>query len=440
LTEKLSKKVDDEDDEEQIEAKMNCMLLLMKKLWNGVCQFIFGASAIDVLVESDRYFELLKEFDGRIERLKRDIANDLFQKKLHDIKTKFSAILTIFDKVINGKDSFITRKKRLDSLFYHCEEIIILVTDVESVIFEKAHYCIDFVSNFLVFHLGMLQIAEDDFGLKDYAERRTNALSFYPTLIKSYIDKAISTYVRSIILKYHNENARFKEFEEIYNEMNCGTIYKVNNTNLHPIWDGATVKEMQKDKMFYNFKDKKLTPLKPAFLCNMDTPLLCRALRNGLALKLVDLFSDYTKSITMHISLLGRTNVKKGGLDPEDFIHESNDEINSSMSTICSIKDQDKAISASQKYHEERMAKVDDLDDLCAKTKDLAYAELKSLDAVYSKAVEEQLNTQGVTEKQKIKLKTEFVSSIQESDSKIINLNKYLCFSVENQRFFNVSF
>mmetsp|Transcript_24313 Transcript_24313/g.24232 ORF Transcript_24313/g.24232 Transcript_24313/m.24232 type:complete len:92 (+) Transcript_24313:305-580(+) len=91
----------------------------MDNAWKGVCQLAFGAGAIDVLVESDRYFEFMEELDSKIRRLKKEINNELFQKKLGDIKTKFSAILRIFEKAIEGKDDFKTRQKRLDSLFYH---------------------------------------------------------------------------------------------------------------------------------------------------------------------------------------------------------------------------------------------------------------------------------------------------------------------------------
>ena len=110
---------DVQDEDENTTEKLNFFMLLMKKTWKGLGEFIFGASAIDVLIESDRYFELLRDFEARIQRLKNDIGDKMFQKKLYDVKMKFSAVLTIFDKVINGKDSFSTRRKRLDSLFYH---------------------------------------------------------------------------------------------------------------------------------------------------------------------------------------------------------------------------------------------------------------------------------------------------------------------------------
>lgn len=50
------------------------------------------------------------------------------------------------------------------------DQIFILIEDSNGVIFEKAHFCLDFVAKFLIFHMGMLAIAEDDFELNDYKE------------------------------------------------------------------------------------------------------------------------------------------------------------------------------------------------------------------------------------------------------------------------------
>lgn len=179
----------------------------------------------------------------------------------------------------------------------------------------------------------MLQIAEEDFGLKDYKERRTNALKFYPILMRSYIDKAMSNYVKAIIVNYHNQYSTLKEHEEIFNEMTGGVIYKVRSTGLHVIWGEATIKEMEKDNMYYSFKDKKLMPMQPSFLCSLEAPLLCRALRYGIALKLEDLFTEYIKNIEICIGLLGR-NSKKGDFDPHNFDFTGESESESAISTI----------------------------------------------------------------------------------------------------------
>jgi len=41
----------------------------------------------------------------------------------------------------------------------------------------------------------------------------------YPIIMKSYVEKAITNYVSSIILNYHNHYNSLKETEEIFNEM-----------------------------------------------------------------------------------------------------------------------------------------------------------------------------------------------------------------------------
>jgi len=319
--------------------------------------------------------------------------------------------LRIFEKVIDGKDDFKTRQKRLDSLFYHCEEIIILLTDPESVIFSKSHYCIDFVSNFLIFHLGMLQIAEDDFALQDYKERRTNALNFYPTLMRSYIDKAMSNYVKSIILNYHNQYSSIKEHEEIFNEMTGGVIYKIQNSKFHYIWLNATVKEMEKDNMYYEFDEDHLVQLNPAFLCNLELPVLIRALRYGVALKLEDLFSDYVKNIETCISLLGRT-AKKDDFD-QDF--NFNEDMSSKASTICTLKDDENKVSSSQKFHEQRIKNVENLHKERNETKDLAHQELKKLEIIYKTMVTKVIEDRGIkSEKEKALVSKTFTNKLRE--------------------------
>lgn len=65
----------------------------------------------------------------------------------------------------------------------------------------------------------MLNIAENDYDLKDYQTARLKACYMYPIIMKSYVEKAISNYVSSIILNYHNHYNSLKETEEIFNEM-----------------------------------------------------------------------------------------------------------------------------------------------------------------------------------------------------------------------------
>ena len=53
--------------------------------------------------------------------------------------------------------------------------------------------------------------------------------------------------------------------------------------------------EMEIDHMFYHFKDEKLIKIDPPFLMGPYSPLLCRALRYGMCLKLEEMFAQYSE-------------------------------------------------------------------------------------------------------------------------------------------------
>jgi hypothetical protein len=77
----------------------------------------------------------------------------------------------------------------------------------------------------------------------------------------------------------------------------------------------------------------------------------------------------------------------------------------------------------------------------CNETKEKAHLELKQLQDLYKATVIDAVDPKAKNiEKQKLKLKAEFVGKLKESEDLIGNMNKYLCFSLENKRFFNVSF
>lgn len=80
LTANKAKQDEATNDDDFLLERMNGMMFLAKKMWRAVLYYVFGASAIDVLVESDVYFEIMQELDSKIKRLKKDIANQLFQK------------------------------------------------------------------------------------------------------------------------------------------------------------------------------------------------------------------------------------------------------------------------------------------------------------------------------------------------------------------------
>lgn len=98
----------------------------------------------------------------------------------------------------------------------------------------------------------MLAIAEEDYELSDYKDQRMKSAYYYPILMKSYVEKAISNYVWSIILNYHNHYGSLKETEEIFNEMTQGVILKRNNKDDKYVWD-SNIDNMLKDEFYYSF-------------------------------------------------------------------------------------------------------------------------------------------------------------------------------------------
>lgn len=98
-------------------------------------------------------------------------------------------------------------------------------------------------------------------------------------------------------------------------------------------------------------------------------------------------------------------------------------------------------MSASQKYHEQRIKTIEKLSKEAVETREKAQQEMKNLDALYKTSVTNMITSDKISsEKVKIKLRQEFISKLKDSDELISNMNKYLCFSLENKRFFNVSF
>ena len=99
-------------------------------------------------------------------------------------------------------------------------------------------------------------------------------------------------------------------------------------------------------------------------------------MRYGIALKLEDLFTDYIKNIEICIGLLGRNN-KKDNFDDDFYSFNEEDKLDNSISTICSIIEEDKVISTSQKYHERRLNRLAELNKESIETKEKALEELK---------------------------------------------------------------
>mmetsp|Transcript_24313 Transcript_24313/g.24233 ORF Transcript_24313/g.24233 Transcript_24313/m.24233 type:complete len:91 (+) Transcript_24313:1244-1516(+) len=90
-------------------------------------------------------------------------------------------------------------------------------------------------------------------------------------------------------------------------------------------------------------------------------------------------------------------------------------------------------MTSSQKFHEQRIKQINSLNQETSEIKDLAQQEFQDLKSLY-------ISGPSLPAKQQQKLREAFIKNLRDSDSLISNMNKYLCFSIENKRFFNVSF
>jgi hypothetical protein len=197
-----------------------------------------------------------------------------------------------FELVVNGSDDYEIRRSRLDSVLGICEEITMMVTDSKSDIYKSAHLCIDLVYLFVVMHLSMLDMAITTFSMKEYKDNYLRYTQFYELLVSSYIEQAMSNYIRPIVLNYHNHYNSMQETEEIYYELTDIVVHKVVNNKSHKCWK-TSEEDLKNDNIFYSFKYSKLHEIEPAFLIGPESPVLCRALRYGMCLKLEEMYSQY---------------------------------------------------------------------------------------------------------------------------------------------------
>ena len=137
----------------------------------------------------------------------------------------------------------------------------------------------------------MIRIGQEMFGLADYAGKLAELLSHYPLLMRSYMEQAIQNYISPLILNYHNHYNKSQHVEEIFYERTGRVIYQV-ETAKHFCWK-ATREELIRNRIFYEFKDKDLVQLEHPFLGLIETPLVLRALRHGVMLKLEDLYMPF---------------------------------------------------------------------------------------------------------------------------------------------------
>jgi hypothetical protein len=298
---------------------LKALVITRKILWHVQIVGI-GMAYMEVLIESDKHDEMIEYMDQKVKGTKKDLHDKIFDLRLTDLKSQFIVIKTIFEKVIYGTDDVSLRRSRLDSAFVICEEIFLMISEPHSELYKSAQYCIDLVSCFVIVHLGMLQMAVQCYNLLDYEDRLNFCLEFYPILIKSYVEQAINNYVKPIILNYHNQYNSLKQVEEIYYELTDSVVYKLSRNN-HLCWK-TTMEDMAKDRMYYNFEEESFIEIEPAFMLGPEPPILCRALRHGVTLKLEDLYSRYLTGIDQVVHKLRFTQTEMNDNDLPDCDEE----------------------------------------------------------------------------------------------------------------------
>ena len=139
--------------------------------------------------------------------------------------------------------------------------------------------------------------------------------------------------IEPIILNYHNHYSGFEENEEIFYERTGRVLYKVQRDDAHPIWPTSR-EEMEKDRMYYEFKDRKFKTIRPEYFGSIETPAVCRAIRHGMVLKLEDLYTPFIQAVDMVSSTI-KAQLSEPEESKENFVKHTS-ERNTNM-----IKDDD---------------------------------------------------------------------------------------------------
>ena len=132
---------------------------------------LYGCSGIDCVIETERFDLLKQEMDGKLRVLQKDIFNQAFSDKMKSLAIKMKSIMTFYDQAVRkGDDGHQVCRQRFDSMFVHLDQVLITITDETGPLYDRAHCCLDFVSQFLILHMGLLMLAEEDYELSDYRE------------------------------------------------------------------------------------------------------------------------------------------------------------------------------------------------------------------------------------------------------------------------------
>ena len=76
-------------------------------------------------------------------------------------------------------------------------------------------------------------MAVNSFNMNDYNLKYNKLMQYYELLMHSYTERAMSNYIKPVILDYHNQYSSFNEFEEIYYEFTKTVVHKVENNEMH---------------------------------------------------------------------------------------------------------------------------------------------------------------------------------------------------------------
>ena len=452
------------------------MIITKKILWH--VQIIgIGIATIDMLNEGEKHDQLIKHMDDKVDHVKKALNSKIFDMRLTDLKTKFLVIKNIFDLVIQMSDDFDfeevsadetnLKKSRLDSAFVMCEEIFLLISEPHCELYKAAHRCIDIVSCFIIVHLGMLHMAVEWYNLRDYQERLEYWMEFYPILVKSYVQQAIKNYVKPIILNYHNQYSSYEETEEIYYEMTDYVVYNVVKNESHRIWD-TDQEKMHRDRMYYDFDVKKLHVIEPAYMIGPETPVLCRALRYGVAIKLEDLYCQYFNGIDQVVHKLKTSNQElesvefnawdgaeemkcefdKENIDISPIKNQKYSDIDDKLTPQKSMKNSVTGMDTPSKldttaelnselvsednYHYKQWVKAINLRSLIVETRNEAKLEQSKLLELFNSFAKD-VDYDNWDFYSKIDFLSEFTSTMESVQEEYQNLSNYIIFENENQ-------
>ncbi|CAI2364370.1 unnamed protein product [Moneuplotes crassus] len=447
-----------------IKNTLGTAMMVTRKLTLHVHVIGIAVTLLEVMLEFESEDKVDEEIDTRIDKAKGDLDKNILKSNLTDLKAKFLAVKNTFELVVNGSDNFDIRRARLDSVLGVCEEISLMIRDTESDIYKSAHQCLDIVFLFCIMHLSMLDMSISTFKMKDYCEDYSRNKQYYDLLMQSYVEQALANYIHPVVLNYHNQYSSFKETEEIFYELSSMVVHRVENNKTHSCWN-ADIEEMKKDNMFYHFKFDKLKEIDPPFFAEgTETPLLLRALRYGMCLKLEEMMAQYNE-------------VK--AIFSQDDVNQQLQEINEGLDFDSDLNDQKENISPMKEESKEmekiqRMEKFDSCrtnqkeDDNYSKQFDKKYHLIDQNNPHFKKIKKTHLNKINCEEIKKKaareqKMLVEFYSSneeelasrdkgldqfffqahlhelLTENQEIFENLSKYIIFSEENKRFFDVA-